>query len=321
MNILYLVIPCYNEEEVLPETSKRLLAKMEHLIGQKKISPRSKIVFVNDGSKDNTWAQIEELHRANPMYSGVCLSRNRGHQNALLAGLLSVKDQADMTISLDADLQDDLDAIDQMVDKFHAGADVVYGVRDNRETDTRFKRFTAELYYRLIQKFGGDVVFNHADYRLLSRRALAALAEYKETALFLRGIIPMIGYQTEIVYYARGERFAGESKYPLKKMLALAIDGITGLSVRPLRMILSTGIFLLLAALTIAVATLICHLSTRSVCATDVRLILIAIFAVGGLNMVALGIVGEYAGKTYMEVKQRPRFFIDKVLHDDKQEG
>jgi len=313
MNTLYLVIPCYNEEEVLPETARRLEEKMTALITKGAIGSRSRIVFVNDGSKDKTWSLIDALHRDNPLFSGIGLSRNKGHQNALLAGLLTVKDQADFTISLDADLQDDLGAIDEMVTKYHEGCDVVYGVRSKRDTDTRFKRFTAEAYYKLIAAFGGEVVFNHADYRLLSRRALDALAEYQESALFLRGIVPMLGYKSDIVYYARGERFAGESKYPFKKMLALAIDGITSLSIRPIRLITFTGFLLLLFALGIAVGGVVSLFFGGAW--SSLVTILIAIFAVGGLNLLGLGVVGEYAGKAYMEAKRRPRFFVDKVLH------
>ncbi|MCL2588403.1 MAG: glycosyltransferase family 2 protein [Oscillospiraceae bacterium] len=318
MNTLYLVIPCYNEEEVLPETARRLEEKMTTLMEQGAISRQSRIVLVNDGSKDKTWQMISDLHRDNPLFSGVGLSRNKGHQNALLAGLLTVREQADMTISLDADLQDDLDAIDKMVAKYHEGCDVVYGVRSNRDTDTGFKRFTAEAYYKLIAAFGGEVVFNHADYRLLSRRALDALAEYQESALFLRGIVPMLGYKTDTVEYARGERFAGESKYPLKKMLALAIDGITSLSLKPLRILISLGVLLLIFTGGIALGGVVSLIVGGAWSSTTT--ILIAIFAVGGLNLLGLGIVGEYAGKAYMESKRRPRFFVDRVLHNSGDE-
>jgi len=313
MNTLYLVIPCYNEEEVLPETARRLEEKMTSLIDRGEISPKSRIVFVDDGSRDQTWALISELHQSRPLFSGIGLSRNKGHQNALLAGLLTVRDQADFTISLDADLQDDLDAIDEMVTKYHAGCDVVYGVRAKRDTDTRFKRFTAELYYKAIAAMGGDVVFNHADYRLLSRRALDALSEYRESALFLRGIVPMLGYRTDTVAYARAERFAGETKYPLKKMLALAIDGITGLSLRPLRLIILAGALLLMAAFVLALIFGVQHILGASFWGW--RVATLSIFAVGGLNLFCLGIVGEYAGKAYLEAKRRPRYFVDRMLH------
>ena len=317
MHTLFLVVPCYNEEEVLPETAKRLSAKLNALIAAGHISSNSRIVFVDDGSKDNTWMLIDQLHRENSLFSGIALSRNRGHQNALLAGLLTVKDLCDITISLDADLQDNLDAIDQMVEKYTEGCDLVYGVRDNRKTDTWFKRVTAESYYRFIGMFGGEIVFNHADYRLLSRRALTALAEYKETTLFLRGIVPMIGYKSDIVYYTRGKRFAGVSKYPLSKMIALAVDGITSLSVRPLRLIAVSGVLLLLFALILALVFLVQALHFNM----DFwgwRVVFLSIFAVGGLIQLSLGIVGEYAGKTYLEVKNRPRFFVEKMLHNDQ---
>ena len=234
-NILYIVIPCYNEEEVLPETAKRLKVKMNSLIEKRKISPESRVVMVNDGSKDKTWSIIKALHEEDPLFSGINLSRNRGHQNALLAGLMTVKDLADAVISMDADLQDDINAIDEMVDKFLDGCDIVYGVRSKRTTDSFFKRFTAESFYRLMNAMGANTVFNHADYRLMSKRALEGLAQFKEVNLFLRGIVPMIGYRTDTVTYERSERFAGESKYPLKKMVAFAMEGITSLSVKPRR--------------------------------------------------------------------------------------
>ena len=239
--ILYLVIPCYNEQEVLPETSKRLLQKMESLMERGMISRESRIMFVNDGSKDRTWEMIEELHGQNSIYQGVKLSRNRGHQNALLGGLMTAKESADMVISLDADLQDDIDVIDQFVEKYYEGCEIVYGVRSARDTDTFFKKFTAEGFYKLIALMGGEVVFNHADYRLMSRRALEEMENYREVNLFLRGIVPMIGFKTDVVFYERHERLAGESKYPLKKMLALAVDGITSLSIKPIRFIVFLG--------------------------------------------------------------------------------
>ena len=236
-DILYLVIPCYNEEAVLHETAKQLLEKMNSMFERGMISRESKIMFVNDGSKDKTWEIIEELHASNPIYSGVKLSRNKGHQNALLAGLMTAKEKADMTISLDADLQDDVDVIDQMVEKYYQGNDVVYGVRSARKTDTFFKKFTAQGFYKLMQAMGVEIVYNHADYRLMSKRAMEGLSQFKEVNLFLRGIVPLIGYKSDVVTYERHERFAGESKYPLKKMLAFATDGITSFSIKPIRLI------------------------------------------------------------------------------------
>ena len=313
-NRLFVVIPCYNEEEVLPETSRRISEKMRTLISAGKIAENSRVVLVNDGSRDKTWEIIRELHERDSLFSGVNLSRNRGHQNALLAGLMSVKDLADMTISMDADLQDDIDAIDEMVDCYLEGCDVVYGVRSSREKDSFFKRFTAESFYKLIRGMGGEVVFNHADYRLLSRRALLALSEFGETNLFLRGIIPMLGFKTDIVTYERGERFAGESKYPLKKMLAFAIEGITSLSAKPMRLIFTLGVLMLLAAFIILVAAFVRILTGA---ATGFVWISFSIWAVGGLILTSLGVVGEYVGKIYLETKKRPRFVVESFLHRD----
>ena len=244
-DILYLVIPCYNEEAVLHETARQLMKKMKAMIERNMISEESKIMFVNDGSKDKTWDIIQELHRLNPIYSGVKLSRNKGHQNALLAGLMTAREKADMVISLDADLQDDVNVIDKMVEKYYEGSDVVYGVRSARDTDTFFKKFTAEGFYKIMQAMGVEIVFNHADYRLMSKRALDGLSEFHEVNLFLRGIVPLIGYKSDIVTYERHERFAGESKYPLKKMLAFATDGITSFSIKPIRMITTCGFLIL----------------------------------------------------------------------------
>lgn len=313
-NRLFVVIPCYNEEEVLPETSKRIGDKMRVLIEAGKIAADSRIVLVNDGSRDRTWELICDLHRQDGLFSGVNLSRNRGHQNALLAGLMTVKDIADMTISMDADLQDDINAVDEMVDKFLDGCDVVYGVRSNREKDTFFKKFTAESFYRLIRGMGGEVVFNHADYRLLSRRALASLSEFGESNLFLRGMVPMVGFKSDTVTYERGERFAGESKYPLKKMLAFAVEGITSLSAKPMRLILSLGVLMLLFAFVILVVSFV-RLFTGA--AMGLVLITFSVWAVGGLVLTSLGVVGEYVGKIYLETKNRPRFIVESFLHED----
>ncbi len=317
METLYLVIPCYNEEEVLPETSRQLRIKMNSLIEKGKISPMSRIVFVNDGSKDNTWKLIQELHESDSIFQGVKLSRNRGHQNALLAGLMTVKDLCDMTISLDADLQDDIDAIDEMVDKYYEGSDVVYGVRSARDTDTFFKKFTAEGYYKLMKKLGADIVFNHADYRLMSRRALDGLQSFKEVNMFLRGVVPMIGYKSDQVYYARKERFAGESKYPLKKMLAFAWEGITSLSTKPIRIITTVGALIFL----ISIAMLIYSVVRWCMGATTIgwTSTIVSIWAIGGLQLLAIGIIGEYIGKVYLESKERPKFIVEEYLCDEDQ--
>lgn len=310
--VLYLVIPCYNEQEVLPETSRRLLEKMESLMERGMISRESRIMFVNDGSKDRTWEMIEELHEKNPIYTGVKLSRNRGHQNALLGGLMTAREYADMTISLDADLQDDIEVIDEFVEKYYEGCEIVYGVRSARKTDTFFKRFTAEGFYKLINLMGGEVVFNHADYRLMSRRALDELADYKEVNLFLRGIVPMIGFQTGVVTYERHERFAGESKYPLKKMLGLAVDGITSLSIKPIRFIVFLGVLIFGCSFIMLAYSLIQHfLGNTSIGWTS---LIVSIWAIGGLQLLAIGVIGEYIGKIYLETKERPKFIIEKVL-------
>ena len=311
-NTVYFVVPCYNEEEVLPETSKRLLVKMKDLVDQGKVSPDSKICFVDDGSRDRTWTMIEELHEQLPVFTGVKLSRNRGHQNALLGGMMTVKDDCDALISLDADLQDDPDAIDRMIDQWIDGSDIVYGVRSARKTDTFFKRFTAESFYRIMELMGAQIVFNHADYRLLSRRALEALAEYREVNLFLRGMIPTIGFKTSTVTYERNERFAGESKYPLKKMLALAWNGITSFSTRPLEMIVTFGVILMVVA---AVLLLVC--AGRAIWGTApqaVEVFSYSLWLIGGIQLLALGVVGEYIGKIYAEVKGRPRYIIESYL-------
>ena len=312
-DILYLVVPCYNEQEVLPETSKRLKEKMESLMERNLISRDSRIMFVNDGSKDRTWSMIEELHEQDPIFAGVKLSRNRGHQNALLGGLMTAKEYADMTISLDADLQDDIDVIDQMVEKYYDGCEIVYGVRSARTTDTFFKRFTAESFYHMISMMGGEIVFNHADYRLMSKRALEEMAKYKEVNLFLRGIVPMIGFKTDVVTYERHERMAGESKYPLKKMLALAIDGITSLSTKPIRFIVFLGLFIFLCSIGMLIYSLVQHfLGHTSIGWTS---LIVSIWAIGGLQLLAIGVIGEYIGKIYLETKARPRSIIEKVLN------
>ena len=311
--ILYLVIPCYNEKEVLPETAARLKQLYVQMAGTT-IHPSSKILFVNDGSKDTTWDIIRSLHASDPVYAGVNLSRNRGHQNALLAGLMTAKEHADIVISMDADLQDDINAVHEMVAKYKAGCDIVYGVRSSREKDTAFKRSTAQGYYKLMKLLGVDIVYNHADYRLMSKRALDALSQYGEVNLFLRGIVPQLGYQTDNVYYERGERFAGESKYPLKKMLAFAFDGITSFSIKPVRLILLIGVLVGLIGIGYLIYCLIQNIIGNTVAGWTS--IIGSVWLIGGLQLISLGIIGEYIGKMYYETKRRPRYIIESVLLD-----
>ncbi len=311
---LYLVIPCYNEEEVLPETAKRLKDKIDTLVAKGKIHKESRIVFVNDGSKDGTWELIQKLHAQDAVFSGINLSRNRGHQNALLAGLMTVKSYADMVISMDADLQDDINAVDEMVEKYLNGIDIVYGVRSSRTKDTFFKKVTAEGFYRLMNAMGANTVFNHADYRLMSKRALEGLAKFKEVNLFLRGVVPMVGYAFDVVYYERGERFAGESKYPLGKMLSFAIEGITSLSTKPIRMITGLGFFIFLVSIGMLIYSCVRHFMGATIIGWTT--LMVSVWAIGGLILLSLGVVGEYIGKIYLEVKERPRFIIESFLHD-----
>lgn len=317
-NVLYVVIPCFNEEEVLTETSIRLKSKMKNLIKRKMISRESKIVFVNDGSKDKTWQIIEELHKGDKIFGGINLSRNRGHQNALLAGLMTVKNIADMVISMDADLQDDIDAMDDMVEKYLNGIDIVYGVRSSRKKDTFFKKVTAEGFYKIMKFLGADTVFNHADYRLMSRRAIEGLAEFKEVNLFLRGVIPLIGYPSDFVYYERGERFAGESKYPLGKMISFATEGITSLSTKPIRLITTLGFLIF----TVSIAMLIYSFIRYFMGATIIgwTTLMVSVWAIGGLILLSLGVVGEYIGKIYLETKGRPRFIVEQFLNEDSED-
>jgi glycosyltransferase involved in cell wall biosynthesis len=312
-----MVVPCYNEELVLDETSERLKAKYEQLISNNIISPKSRVVYVNDGSKDKTWEKIQEKHNENPMFSGINLSRNRGHQNALLAGLMTVRNLADCVISMDADLQDDINAIDEMLEKFeNENCDIVYGVRDNRDTDTVFKRRTAGAFYKLMQGLGSQSVPNHADFRLMSRRALDGLAQFPEQNLFLRGMVPLVGYKSDIVYYKRGERFAGESKYPLKKMISFALDGITSTSAAPMRLIFWIGLVWFLLAIVGAIYIIIRHFINGSDVAGWASTML-AIVGFGGANLLALGVIGEYIGKIFLEVKQRPRYLIEDFINED----
>lgn len=312
MTTLYIIIPCYNEEEVLSKTASTLLKKCEQLEKDGKIKSNSKIIFVDDGSSDSTWKKIKGYHRINKKFGGIKLSRNRGHQNALLCGLLTMKDKADAFISIDADLQDDINAIDEMIDKFQSGCDIVYGVRSERKTDTFFKRFTAEGYYKILEKMGAKVIFNHADFRLMSKRAVEYLSMFKERNIFLRGLVPMIGFKSDIVTYKRSEREAGESKYPLSKMLALAWEGITSLSIKPIRMITSTGTILIAIGIILLIYRLTQYFSGNIVPITAG--VEIAVWVVGGLQLLATGIVGEYIGKIYLEVKRRPRYTIETFL-------
>lgn len=309
---LFFVVPCYNEQEVLNETAKRLLEKFEALKSAGKISDESRICFVDDGSKDRTWEIIEKLHAENPVFRGIKLSRNRGHQNALLAGLMTVKGECDAVVSLDADLQDDINAVDEMLQKHEEGAEIVYGVRSARKTDTFFKKATAQGYYKILRLMGAEIVYNHADYRLMGRRALDALESFKEVNLFLRGIVPLIGFKTDTVFYERHERFAGESKYPLKKMISFAAEGITSLSVKPIRLISSLGFIIFMISIAMLVYFLIRHFSGATVAGWTS--IVVSVWAIGGLQLLAIGVIGEYIGKIYLETKSRPKFIVDEYL-------
>lgn len=316
MGRLFCVIPCYNEQEVLPETSARIRAKINELIAKGKIDTDSRVVFVNDGSKDNTWEIITKLHQEDPIFQGINLSKNMGHQNALLAGLMTVKETCDVSISMDADLQDDINAIEEMIDKYNEGCDVVYGVRSARTTDTFFKRATAEGFYKVMNGLGANTVYNHADYRLMSRRALLGLAEFGEVNLFLRGIVPMVGYKSDVVYYERAERFAGESKYPLKKMLSFAVEGITSLSTKPIKMITGLGGIMFLISIAVLIYSLVRYFTGNTISGWTTTVI--SLWFIGGVIMVSLGVIGEYIGKIYLETKNRPRFIIESYLDDNK---
>ncbi len=313
MDRLAIVVPCYNEEEVLKIASKALRETLEDLVQKGKIAEDSFILFVNDGSKDRTWELIEEEHREHPVQvCGVKLAGNVGHQFALTAGLLTAKDMSDVTISIDADLQDDVAVIEEMIDKFHAGNDIVYGVRRERKTDTFFKRTTAQAFYKLMALMGVKTVYNHADFRLMSRRAVEQFSQYRETNLFLRGMMPLIGYETDCVYYDRKERAAGTSKYPLKKMLALAFDGISSFSVKPISMILGMGFLIIVCSILAAVYALISFFTGHVV--PGWTSLILSIWFLGGLQLLAIGLVGQYIGKIYIEVKHRPRYNIEKIL-------
>ena len=313
-NKLMVVIPCYNEEAVLPETSRRLTEKMKALMDAGLCDADSRVLLVDDGSKDATWSLITKLHKENPLFEGLKLSRNRGHQNALLAGLMTARKHCDFSISMDADLQDDMDAMDRFIAEYKDGCDVVYGVRNQRKTDTFFKRTSALAFYKLMKNLGVDITYNHADYRLMSRRALDALSQFREVNLFLRGLAPLVGYQSGYVYYDRSERFAGESKYPLKKMLAFAVDGITSFSVKPLRLITTLGVVIFLISLLMLLYTLITFIVGRTV--TGWTSTVASIWLIGGIQLLSLGVIGEYIGKIYNESKHRPRFIIDRYLNE-----
>ncbi len=309
---LYLVIPCYNEEDALPITARRIDEKMLALQAEGLIHSKSRVLLVNDGSKDRTWEIIRELNQNNVLFAGVNLTRNRGHQNALLAGLMTAKNYCDAAISMDADLQDDIDAIDDMLHKFQQGNDIVYGVRTAREKDTFFKRFTAQTYYKLLHALGANVIYNHADYRLMSRRALEALAEFKEVNLFLRGLVPMIGYPTAISYYDRTERVAGESKYPLRKMLSFAGEGITSLSTKPIKFITRLGFFVFLASIAMLIYSVVRYFQGQT--EAGWASLIVSLWAIGGLILLAIGVIGDYIGKIYLETKERPRYLIQEIL-------
>lgn len=316
---LFIVIPCYNEEEVLPITSKMFLEELEDLVHKGKISDNSRILFVNDGSKDKTWEIIENLAAENPHFIGMSQSRNRGHQNAVLAGLMESKDMCDITISIDCDGQDDIKAMEAMVDAYHDGSEVVYGVRSKRDTDTFFKRFTAESFYKLLNKMGVEVVYNHADYRLISSRVLKEFANFKEVNLFLRGMIPLVGFKSSSVYYERHERIAGESHYPLSKMLGLAIDGITSLSIKPIRLITGLGIGVSILSFIGVIWAVIAQLTGHTITGWASTVCIVCFM--GGVQLICLGVLGEYIGKIYMEVKARPRYIISERTWEEKDQN
>ena len=315
---LCIVVPCYNEEEVLNETASRLKLKYEALILNGQISADSRIVFVDDGSKDKTWEIISALHEKDSCFEGIKLSRNRGHQNALLAGLMTVKDSFDAVISMDADLQDDINAVDKMVESCKKGNDIVYGVRSSRKKDSVFKRSTAHLFYKVMKWMGAETVYNHADYRLMSRRALDALQAFEEVNLFLRGMIPLIGFKSDTVYYERGERFAGESKYPFRKMLHFAFEGITSLSIRPIDLIIRLGLLLSVFGIAILIYALVQHFLGQTTAGWTS--LMASIWVLGGLQLLAIGVIGKYIGKIYLETKHRPRYIIEENTFTNENE-
>jgi len=314
--VLYIVIPCYNEQEVLPLTAPQFREELRRLTEAGAVSEESRVLFVNDGSRDRTWQIIQELSAGDPHFQGLCLSRNRGHQNALLCGLMEARNRCDITISIDCDGQDDIRAMDQMVAEYHAGAEIVYGVRSSRETDTFFKRFTAQSFYKLLNWMGADTVYNHADYRLVSARVLKEFANFREVNIFLRGMFPLVGFKSTSVYYERNERLAGKSHYPLKKMLALAFDGITSLSVKPIRIITGMGVVISVVAFLLILYALIAWISGAAVAGWASTLIAVALL--GGIQLISLGVIGEYIGKIFLETKQRPRYIVSEETEEMK---
>lgn len=310
--VLYLVVPCYNEQEVLSDTAEKLAYKLTQLIDAGKISERSRIAFVNDGSSDRTWEIIRAYTERSALFSGINLAHNEGHQNALLAGLMTVLPYADVTISMDADLQDDINAVDAMLEKYAAGVNIVYGVRANRSSDTFFKRFTAESFYRAMRALGANIVFNHADFRLMDRRALTALAEYPEVNLFLRGIVPMIGLTHGVVYYARKERLAGVSKYPWRRMTSFAWEGVTSLSARPIRLIAQMGMFISFISGLMLIWSIVRHFIGETI--VGWTSLVVSLWFLGGLILLSVGVIGEYVAKIYLEVKRRPRYLVQDFI-------
>lgn len=310
--ILYIVVPCYNEDEVLDETTKRLVDKLNRMMQLGKIDAESRILYVDDGSSDNTWNHIEKLYEREPLVTGIKLSRNKGHQNALIAGLFAASEHADMIVSMDADLQDDIEVLDKFVDEYYKGSQIVYGVRKSRKKDSVFKKTTAILFYKMMKAMGVELVYNHADYRLMSKRAVQELMNYKEVNLFLRGIIPLIGFKSSVVEYDRGSRFAGKSKYPLRKMIYFAIDGLTSTSVRPIRMITMFGLFSVVISIVYAIYVIVGHFHGATIPGWTTSVLLICFF--GGAQVMCTGIVGEYVGKIYLETKSRPRYIIEEKL-------
>ena len=310
--ILYIVIPCYNEQEALPITAKRMTELLDDMTGKKLIDPKSRIALVDDGSKDETWKVISGLHARDPRFEGIKLAHNAGHMNALWAGMTTVVEKCDCLVTIDADLQDDVNAIYGFVEKFTAGADIVYGVRDNRDTDTFFKRTTAQGFYKVMDKLGVETVYNHAEYRLMSRRAVEALLSFGEVNMFLRGMVPLLGFNTDKVFYSRGERVAGETKYPLKKMIAFAIEGITSFSNKPIRFVTYAGVLAALLGLVMAIYTLVSVCTGHAVAGWGSTMM--SIWLLGGIQLIALGLIGEYIGKIYMETKRRPKFILQEYL-------